>query len=911
MDSLRWQRVEALFAEAMEREPALRKAFVRSATGGDAELEREVLSLVDAADTDTRFLGTPLVDLGSEGVPGSAGIGPARRLGRYRLVRLLGRGGMGEVHLAVQEGDDFERTVAVKLIRSGAESDELALRFRRERRILARLRHDHIAGLLDGGTDDDGTLYVVMEFVDGRRIDRYCDDRDLDVGTRVRLMLDVCDAVQHAHRNLVLHRDLKPANILVTDAGVVKLLDFGIAKLLDGDAPDAAPLTRTDHRILTPEYAAPEQIRGEEATTASDVFALGVVLYELLAGVHPWATVEPHERLSAIEYGPPSRPSEVVTGSTADTSRRRRRLAGDLDTILLKALRAEPQRRYPTVDALADDLRRHLDGRPVSARPDTLGYRTSRFVRRNRAAVTAASLVLLTVLGATSTLAVQRTRTAARVEAERDKLLATRDFLLEMFGAVGPDEVGGGEVSARALLDAQTARVDGYGDRPELQAEVQYVLADGYQRLGLVDDARPLAEASLATRRALLGAEHPDVARAEGLLGWIDREGGDPAAAEERLRAAVASARAADDPAAAGLAKSLNDLGVTLGDLGRHEEAIETFEEALALREAAGASGEGDGRAIGITSNNLANAHWALGERDEAIRLMERSVAALESALGPEHGRVWLARANLLAFRTETAPGEERIAAWREHRAGAEALFGTNHRETARATQFLAGYLLQNLSGPQGGAERVVEARGLYDQAIEVAASTFGPDHPRTADMLVGRSHAAMLLRDYPSSIADRERAIEIFRSVRGDDAPEIGLALREIARAWYGLGDGENGDRAAREALDHFRRTRGPDHSLTLSQQVNVARRMTVTGDPAGAVPLLREAAAGMEALDPTPVPVLAQTRIALALALLRSGEPGEAGDLLEALRPDLESLPPVVQRQFEQVEAEAGGGG
>ncbi|MBT8403025.1 MAG: serine/threonine-protein kinase, partial [Gemmatimonadetes bacterium] len=829
----------------------------------------------------------------------------------YRLVRLLGRGGMGEVHLAVQEGDDFERTVAVKLIRRGAESDELALRFRQERRILARLRHDHIAGLLDGGTDDDGTLYVVMEFVDGRRIDRYCDDRGLDVAARVRLMLDVCDAVQHAHRNLVLHRDLKPANILVTDDGVAKLLDFGIAKLLDGGSPESAPLTRTDHRVLTPEYAAPEQIRGEEATTASDVFALGVVLYELLAGVHPWASVTPHERLSAIEYGPPSRPSEVVTGSTADTSRRRRRLSGDLDTILLKALRAEPHRRYPTVDALADDLRRHLDGRPVSARPDTLGYRTSRFVRRNRTAVTAASVVILTLLGATSTVAVQRSRTAARVEDERDKLVATRDFLLEMFGAVGPDEVGGGEVSARALLDAQAERVADYADRPELQAEVQYVLADGYQRLGLVDDARPLAAASLATRRETLGSDHPDVARSQGLLGWIERERGDRPAAEELLRAAVAAARGSDDPAAAGLAKSLNDLGVTLGDLGRHGEAVEVFQEALSLREVGTATSNAGGRGIGITTNNLANAHWALGEQDEAVRLMERSVEALEAALGGEHGRVWLARANLLAFRTETLPGEERIEAWREHRAGAEALFGANHRETARATQYLAAYLLQNLPGPEGGAARVSEARALYDEALEVAETTFGAEHPRTADMLVGRSHSAMLLRDYPSAIADRERAVQIFRSAQGDDAPEIGLALREIARAWYGLGDGEAGDRVAREALDHFRRTLGPTHSSTLSQQVNVARRMTVTGDPAGAVPLLREAAAGMETLDPTPVPVLAQTRIALALALLRSGEPSEAVDLLDALRPNLESLPTVVQRQFEQVEAEVGGAG
>ncbi len=913
MDALRWQRIEALFAQAMERPPTVRTAFVRDVCADDFDLAREVLSLVGSAATDADFLETPLVDLASTRPPADAP-DTARWIGRYRLVRRLGRGGMGDVYLAVHQGEGFERTVAVKLIRAGLDSPEAVARFARERRMLARLRHPNIAGLLDGGTTDDGVPYVVMEFVDGVPIDRHCDQRRLDVAHRVRLILDVCDAVRHAHANLVLHRDLKPSNILVDDAGVPKLLDFGIGKLLDED--DGAARTRTGVRLLTPEYAAPEQIRGEPASTASDVFALGVVLYELLAGVHPWPDLSEPERLAAIEYGPPTRPSEAATASTAsgtvpDPARLRRRLAGDLDTILLKALRSDPDRRYPTVDALADDLRRHLDGRPVSARPDTLGYRTSRFVRRNRTAVTAGSLVLLTVVGASTVLAVQRSRAAHRVEAERDKLLETRDFLLEMFGAVGPEESGGGDVSARALLDAQAARADDYADRPELQAEVQYVLADGYQRLGLVDEARPLAAAALATRESILGAGHPDVARARGLLGWIEREGGDPATAETTLREAVARARDADDPGRAGLSKALNDLGVVLGDLGRHDEALAVLGEAMALRDAAVAGGRGDGRAVGITANNLANVYWQLGRGDEAVGMMERSVEALEGALGPEHGRVWLARANLLAFRTEGTPGEEKIAAWREHRAGAERLFGPVHRETARANQYLAGYLLQNLPGPDGAAARVREARALYDRALEVADLTFGPVHPRTADILVGRSHTALLLGDYGASIADRERAVEIFRAVQGEDSPDAGHALRAISQAYFRAGDEAAGDRVALEALRQLRAAFGPRHRFTLTQQAGVARRLVATGSADEAVPLLREAVDGFEALEPPNPPVLAQTRASLAWALARIGERDEAASLLDVIRPDLDSLPAAVRQQFEQAEAAVGRGG
>ena len=913
MDAARWRRVEDLCADAMDRPPGERADFIRRACAGDEALADEVASLVEAATTDPGFLDQPLIDLAAA----ERGESGPRRIDRYRLVRTLGRGGMGEVFLGVQEGDDFERSVAVKLIRRGAESDDVSRRFAQERRILARLRHPNIASLLDGGTTDDGTPYVVMEFVDGVRLDRYCESRGLDEADRVRLMLQVCEAVQHAHRNLVIHRDLKPANILVTGEGVPKLLDFGIGKLLDPEGAatgsgtgrhprESAPETRTGMRVLTPEYAAPEQIRGEPVTTASDVFALGVILYELVTGTHLWAGLDEAERLAAIEYGPTTRPDRAERGGGATGGGAP--LSNDLLTVLGKALRFEAERRYPTVDAFAEDLRRWLEGRPVSARPDTLGYRTARFVRRNRTAVVASSVVAATLLIAVVSVLFQRAEAAERVASERDKLRETQGFLLEMFGAVGPDESPGSEVSARALLDAQSDRIGQYDEQPEVQAEIQLVLADGYQRLGLVDQAYPLATAALDTRRRLLGDDDPEVARAESLLGWIERERGQSDAAESNLRAAIGAFRTMSPPPSGPLSKALNDLGVVLGDQGRHDDAATVLEEAPTLRRSS--DGGPRGTAIGITASNLAATYQHLGRGDEAVALMQEAIAALEHDLGPGHGRVWVARANLLAFRAGGLAPAERVEGWREHVRRAEEVFGDEHRETAWALYQLGVSLFQAAAGPDGAANRA-ESREVLARAAEVADRTFGPTHPRTAAILVGQSTGQLLERDYEASIATRRRALEIFETVYGPDHADIGFGLRDISRALYGLGQAEAGDRVAREAWEHHLRVLGPDNVYTLVQQVNLARRLTLTGAEDEAVALLGEAAAGVDGLDP-PQPGLGfQARISLARALARTGRVEAADSILEAVRPQLGEVSASLASGFEQIAREVAGGG
>ncbi|HMB90944.1 MAG TPA: serine/threonine-protein kinase, partial [Rhodothermales bacterium] len=413
MDAHRWSRVNELFDAAYEVVPEERKAYLEKAVAGDEALFREVWSLLHEDQHTHSLLDgvaldaiTVLDDTSHEG----------RRIGPYQIEREIGHGGMGRVFLAHRADGEFEQQVALKLIKRGMDSEAVLHRFRSERQILARLQHPHIARLLDGGLTDEGQPYFAMEYVEGQPIDVFCDAHHLTIDERLALFQDVCRAVLYAHAQLVVHRDLKPSNILVMEDASgrpqVKLLDFGIAKML---AEDEEGLTQTGVAVMTPEYASPEQVRGEAVSTATDIYSLGVVLYELLAGHRPYdiASRNSVEMAQVVLSTEPERPSTAVKRPTGDTTaeaisrargtvveRLRRRLAGDLDVICLKALRKEVERRYQSVEALAEDLRRHLSGLPVEARADTATYRVRKFVERHRAGVftTAGMLLLVSAL---------------------------------------------------------------------------------------------------------------------------------------------------------------------------------------------------------------------------------------------------------------------------------------------------------------------------------------------------------------------------------------------------------------------------------------------------------------------------------------------------------------------------------
>ncbi len=510
-----WEKVEALFSSALALPAAERREHLKRSVGADARLRADVEELLHAHGDNAGFLSAPLWAVadahGDADDTADDGDRVPERIGPYQVLRRIGRGGMGQVFLAEREAHDVRLQVALKVMRRGMDSADLVKRFKMERLILASLDHAHIARLLDVGVTDTGAPYIVMEYVQGESILAFADRARLSVVDRLALFKGICAAVQHAHRRLVVHRDLKPQNILVNADGVPKLLDFGIARILDADAgSDGAMHTDANARLLTPGYAAPEQLRGEPVTTACDVYALGVLLYELLAGCHPFAydgaaRAIVQQRVLETEPAPPSTRTshECAANRRTSVSSLRTTLRGDLDTIVLKALRKEAEHRYGSASALDDDLDRYLHGQPVRARSATRRYRVGKFVQRNRAFVAVAA-VLMAVLVASSALTAYQARRigqeAARVASERDKALEVRTFLLEIFGTTGPDQPTGDSVTARALLDRRAAtlgtsiRADDTSNT-DLRAEMMSVLAEGYEKLGLLTNAEPLAGA--------------------------------------------------------------------------------------------------------------------------------------------------------------------------------------------------------------------------------------------------------------------------------------------------------------------------------------------------------------------------------------------------------------------------------
>ncbi|MGQ0642836.1 MAG: serine/threonine-protein kinase, partial [Gemmatimonadaceae bacterium] len=429
MSEERWARVEDLFTRALAAAPNERQRLLAEGAAGDAFVRAVVESLLTEHARDPEFLEQTPAWLAA--LPADAADDVPPRIAAYRIIRALGRGGMGTVYLAELETPQFRQQVALKVVRRGIDTDDVIARFHAEREILAALDHPNISRFLDVGATDAGQPFLVMEYVDGTPLLAFCDDHRLTIAERCELFRGICAAVHHAHRSLIIHRDIKPSNVLVTPDRVPKLLDFGIAKVIEPDGQTAhTPHTHQGARLLTPEYAAPEQIRGEPLTTACDVYALGVLLYELLAGCRPFERSAGTNgvRFSILQDDP--RPPSVACLAQSAAARRvaaaqlRRRLAGDLDTIVLKAIRKEPQARYASALSLAEDLERHLKGIPVLAQPSSARYRINKFVRRNRVSVVAAAAVLTLFAGASSVTWYQSRRIAAesrRVARERDK----------------------------------------------------------------------------------------------------------------------------------------------------------------------------------------------------------------------------------------------------------------------------------------------------------------------------------------------------------------------------------------------------------------------------------------------------------------------------------------------------------
>lgn len=918
-----WARIEAICVQAMEMPVEARGAFLDEACAGSGALRAEVDSLLAQIDTGPAFFDEPIVRLAESDTGDTPSAAPTR-IGPYRIVRPLGSGGMGEVLLAVQEGDGFERHVALKLVREGMDTDRLLQRFDTERRILAGLDHPGIARLLDAGRSESGRPFIVMEFVDGVRIDDWCERESASVDERLRLLTEVCSAVQHAHQNLVLHRDLKPSNIMVTTDGSAKLLDFGVGKILDAEADGATDAhTRAETRMLTPEYASPELLDGQVVTTAADIYSLGVVAYELLSGCHPFTgtgrTRQEIEKL--VRESRPVRPSERVLATAGDATttrgewppdsrRLQRHLRGDLDNIVLKALRREPGRRYTSAAGLAEDIERHLAGRPVLARPDTLGYRVGKFVRRNRVSVAAAGVVAVAVVSAAAWTGIQNQRVRAeaqRVTAERDKALAVQGFLMETFGAVGPSPSEGDEVAARALLDAQARSLTGYADRPALLAEMNHVLADGYERLGFADEAAPYARAALEWRAAELSPSSVDLARTTALLGWIERQRGDGEEAERLLRASVEAMRPVGESGADVLGRALNDLGVVLGDGARLEDAESALREALSIRE--GEEGR-QGRGFGVTANNLAANLAQQGRMTEAAEYMDASATALEARLGPDHARVWSAQSNRAVLRMYGGYTEALVEELRDVLAGARRIFGDEHPSTSRAmTQLAIAIRDTPFSAESGRTERLAESEALLREALASRERRLGPTHPELIDNVTQLGVTLRSADDLEEAIAVIRRGLELSQLNYGDAHPRTAVAWSRLGDALIDAGEVEASDEAHVEALGILRASLGDEHRETATQMLKVGRRHVQRGMHDEGIALLSLAERSTRQALPEKHRSRLMARTMLADAYLTVGDSVTADSIARAARADWDMDDSVDSDRLRTLEARLGG--
>ena len=591
MKSEQWQRIKEIVPAARRLAPEARVAYLNEACAGDPELRNEVDSFLAADLESVDFLKRAPLELLGE-IEGA--LKENSQVGAYRIRRALGRGGMGVVYLAARTDEEFTRQVAIKVLHPGLQSEEANRRFRQEIQILANLNHPNIAQFHEGGRTEDGRLYYLMEYVEGEPIDAYCRGHELALEERVQLFRKVCSALQYAHRNLVVHRDLKPGNILVTEGGEPKLLDFGVAKLLAAPGVSSAALTGVDQKLFTPDYASPEQLTGETITTASDVYSLGVLLYELLVGERPYrlkSHLEEEVRRVVCEETPPppsaasSRKVRVTSVETAPVpepaSKFHHQLAGDLDTIVLKALRKEQDRRYASAEQLSDDMDRFLQGLPVLAQKDTVLYRARKFIQRNRGAVATFAAFILLFVG----FILLSLHQAERVARERDRTQDVSSFLVSLFEASESTQKPGKQVTVRELLDSGAARLRGdLEGQPQARAALLTTMGRAYQDLGLNEAARPLFEESLALRRQVSGPESVEAAQSHTALGVLLRQAGWAEEAEPHLRVALEIKTARLGTEHPDVGKALDNLSKVLKDMGRLKEAADLQSKSAEIR---------------------------------------------------------------------------------------------------------------------------------------------------------------------------------------------------------------------------------------------------------------------------------------------------------------------------------------
>ena len=805
----RWERLTTLFETALEKADDDRDEWLAHECD-DPNLLKEVRDMVDAHHGDSKILDQPAqvyaVDLIQDGA--AAGSIDEISIGRYRLIEEIGSGGMGKVYLGERADGQFEQRVAIKILRSVLSAGHLERRFLAERQILASLDHPNVASILDGGVTDSGAPYFVMEYVEGTPITTYCSEGGLSINSRLELFIDACGAVAHAHQRLVVHRDLKPSNILVSSGGRVKLLDFGIAKVLESDIIPGDELhTITGLHLMTPEYASPEQVRGDPISIASDVYQLGILLYELLTEQRPYE-LKSHSLTeisrTVLEVEPP-RPSTVA------------KLSSDLDAITMKALRKEPSARYPSVDHLAADIRRYLEGRPVSAHRGSTAYRLRKFVHRYRWAVAAAAVFLVTLGGYIVAITLEQEQTAR----ERDRAEQYADFVTQLFASPDPmassATIDQRDITVQEFLEKATERLRfELEDEPELQRELLITVGNVYDNLGVPEKARPLFKDALVLSDELYGRVSSQSLQVLIRLAWTAR---DSREADSLYHVLLEIAKEVEPDGGPLTGKGLTQFGNHLRSIGRLEEADSVLVAAWDL---ANWSETEDGRVPHSPFLFGSQVQSAMGNLDRADSLIHIAYQAFLRLNDPDDPRA----AIILHQMATVADGKGDIERAEPLKRDILEIWtkrlGEDHPYTISALNNLA-VLLDN----QGKSE---EAEKLMSQVLERSRRVHGEDDQATVDAI--QNMGAFLLRQGRLDEAEPyfHKTYEAYRKTLPDhhrlafpllSLTEIHLKKHEFAEA----------EKTSRAAMDHFSRTLPSAHPLSAVAQSRHGAALTGLG--------------------------------------------------------------------------------
>lgn len=819
MDSARWQKIQTLFHEAAALPAAEQHTFLQLQCADDPALISEVRILLEEDARGDSLLDRNVALVAQQVLDDSASAPPQpKAFGPYHIERPLGEGGMGIVYLAKRE--DLGTQVAIKLLRDAWLSPARRDRFALEQRTLAQLNHPSIARLYDADTSPDGTPFFVMEYVEGAPLAKYCKEKNCTLETRLRLFREVCEAVIYAHQHAVIHRDLKPSNILVKNDGTVRLLDFGIAKQLESLGQEVEQ-TMTGLRLLTPAYASPEQIRGEQVGIQTDVYSLGVIFFELLTGRLPFdlSNRTPAQVEKVITEEETEKPSAIVRKALSVQELAETKLIAsssawaDLDVLCLTAMHKDVRRRYQSVEALVRDIDHYLKGEPLEARADTLGYRLRKFVTRNRRSVAATGAIATAVVALVVFFTVRLARARNSALAESARAQRIQKFMTNLFQ--GGDAAAGPADNLRVvtLLDRGVQEAQSLNAEPAVQADLYETLGALYQKLGKFDQADSLLRSALDARKSLFGPDSTEAAQSLVALGHLRNDQAHLDEAEQLIRQGMEIQKRHLPPTHPAFARSMSALGEVLAQRGSYDAAIQTLNEAVRILSVPGSASSD----LAESLSALAGAQYSAGHYQISDSLYRRVLEMDRQLHGARHPLVASVLGELASIQQDLGYYSEAERFEREALNITESYYGKDHPRTAKDLTILGRALLYE--------KKYDEAEAALQQALAIQEKVFGPVHPDVADTLNELGNVASMHDDYGNAGERFARVAEIYQSIYGDHHYYVAIALSNVAYNYLNQKQYAHAEQLFRDVVRRFTETLSADNVNTGIARIKLGR--------------------------------------------------------------------------------------